>query len=313
MTLLPQATINRLTSARLKIYRAKLGTKQGGHKSLVTGCSNDFAQHRQYAPGDEPKRIDWRVLARTNRLMIRQYDQETNLRATLLIDSSASMAYRDAKSGNSLDRTPDKITHAKRLAAALAWILIRQGDAVGFMSYSTGVTFRSTHASTVQHLHRLFGSLEQIAPQSTEDSVSVLHKIAKTLPPRGLIFLISDLFLEPLSLRDALSHLRHRNHELIVLQVLARDEIHFPFSDSLRFRNLEDGQQFYEADSSAIRREYKSQLDKHLQSIKQICRQVQADYVLTTTGDDVADVVNHFLESRNRRSTFVNDSRGSSV
>ncbi|MFN7877148.1 MAG: DUF58 domain-containing protein [Pirellula sp.] len=297
----------------MKVYRAKLGTKQGGHKSLVTGSSNDFAQHRQYTPGDELKRIDWRVLARTNRLMVRQYDQETNLRATLLIDSSASMAYRDANAGNSVERTPDKITHAKQLAAALAWILIRQGDAVGFMSYSTGVTFRSSHASTVHHLHRLLGSLEQIASQSTEDSVSVLHKIAEALPPRGLIFLVSDLFLEPLSFRDVLSHFQHRNHEMIVMQIMAEDEVHFPFADSLRFRDLEGDQQFYEADTSAIRREYKSQLDNHLQSIKQICRQFQADYVLTTTGDDIADVINHFLESRHRRSNFVNDSRGSSV
>jgi uncharacterized protein (DUF58 family) len=245
--------------------------------------------------------------------MVRQYDQETNLRATLLIDSSASMAYRDAKSGTLTNRPPDKITHAKRLAAALAWILIRQGDAVGFMSFSTGITCRSTHASTVHHLHRLLGSLEQIAPQSTEDSVAILHKIAETLPPRGLIILVSDLFLDPLSLRDVLSHFQHRNHELIVVQVMASDEFHFPFADALRFRDLESDQQFYEADSSAIRQEYKSQLDKHLQSIKQICRQVQADYVFTTTGDDIADVVNSFLESRHRRSTFVNDSRGSSV
>lgn len=313
MTLLPQTTINRLTRARLKVYRAKLGTKQGGHKSLLTGCSNDFAQHRQYTPGDEPSRIDWRVLARTNRLMIRQYDQETNLRATLLIDSSASMAYRDAKAGASIDQAPDKITHAKRLAAALAWILIRQGDAVGFMSYSSGITCRSTHASTVHHLHRLLGSLEQIVPQSSEDSVVILHKIAETLPPRGLIILVSDLFLDPLSLRDVLSHFQHRNHELIVLQVLATDEVNFPFADSLRFRDLEGDQQFFEADSLAIRQEYKSQLEKHLQSIKQICRQVQADYVFTTTDDDIADVVNSFLGSRLRISTFVNDSRGSSV
>jgi uncharacterized protein (DUF58 family) len=313
MTLLPQTTINRLTRARLKVYRAKMGTKQGSHKSLVTGCSNDFAQHRQYTPGDEPKRIDWRVLARTNRLMVRQYDQETNLRATLLIDSSASMGYRDSTAHNSAIQTSDKLTHAKRLAAALAWILIRQGDAVGIMSYANRINCRSIHASTVHHLHRLLSSLEQIAPQSTGDSVEILHKIADALPPRGLMVLISDLFLDPLPLRDVLSHFQHRNHELIVMQVMASDEVNFPFADSLRFRNLEGHQQFFEADSLAIRQEYKSELNKHLQSIKQICSQVQADYVFTTTDDDIAEVVNTFLESRQRRSTLVSDSRGNSV
>lgn len=310
MTLLPQITINRLTNARFKVYRAKMGTKQGSHKSLVTGCSNDFAQHRQYTPGDEPKRIDWRVLARTNRLMVRQYDQETNLRATLLIDSSASMEYRDSKAGTSFNQVTDKLTHAKRLAAALAWILIRQGDAVGFISYANQIACRSNHASTVQHLHRLLGMLEQVSPQSTMESFDILHKIVELLPPRGLIVLISDLFIDPRSLRDVLSHFQHRNHELVVIQVMTPDEVNFPFADSLRFRDVESHNHVYEADSSAIRREYMSQLNKHLLSIRQICQQVQADYVFTTTDDDVADTINSFLESRHRRSSFVNNSRG---
>lgn len=313
MTLLPQNTIDRLTRARLNVYRAKSGTKQGSHKSLVTGCSNDFAQHRQYSYGDEPKRIDWRVLARTNRLMVRQYDQETNLRATLLIDSSASMSYLNSKASKSTDRISDKLTHAKRLAAALAWILIRQGDAVGITSYASQITCRSPHASTVHHLHRLLNSLEHIDPQSTADSIGILHRIAETLPPRGLIVLISDLFHDPLLVRDVLSHFQHRNHELIVMQVLAPDEVNFPFSESLRFRDLECHQQLFEADSIAIRQEYKTQLGNHLASIKQICNQFQSDYVFTRTDDDIADVINSLLENRHRRSAPVNSSRGNSV
>lgn len=312
MTLLPQSTINRLTNARLKVSHAKMGTKQGSHKSIVTGCSNDFAQHRQYAPGDEPKRIDWRVLARTNRLMVRQYDQETNLRATFLLDSSASMGYRDRAPREKNQLACDKLTHAKRLAAALAWVLIRQGDAVGLISYASQLVSRSSHASTTQHLHRLLDSLEQLETQSTGESSSVLHRIADVLPPRGLIVLLSDLFLDPESLRTVLSHFRHRNHEIIVIQVMTADEVNFPFHDSLCFCDLESEQTRFEADSALVRREYRTQLAYHLGCIEQICNHAQADYLFTTTDQEVSEVVNSLLARRSGRAASSNHSRGSS-
>ncbi len=298
MTLLPQSTINQISMARFPIKRSKTGTKQGYHKSLFTGSSNEFAQHRQYSPGDEPKRIDWRVLARTDRMMVKQYDEETNLRATFLMDSSASMGYRNEKRKKTDPLNSTKLMHATRLAAAMAWILTRQGDAVGMMSFSDQITCRTAHASSPTHLHRLLASLESLTPQQSTESASVLHDIAEILPPRGLIILCSDLFSDPDSLRSALFHLRHRHHEMVVVQVLASDEVEFPFHDSLCFRDMEGNNQLFDVDSLAIRREYHSQFTQHLKSIELACCQVQADYLLTTTDQDIPAVLSPFLARR---------------
>jgi uncharacterized protein (DUF58 family) len=313
MTLLPQSTIHQIAMARFPINRAKIGTKQGYHRSFFTGSSNEFSQHRQYCPGDEPKRIDWRVLARTDRLMVKQYDQETNLRATLLIDSSASMGYRNTKAKKTGAQNPTKLMHASRLAAALAWILIRQGDAVGMISFSHQITCRTTHASTPAHLHRLLASLESLRPQQSSESASVLHDIAEILPSRGLIVLCSDLLSDPESLRSALFHLQHRHHEIVVIQVLAPDELDFPFNDSLCFRDMECKSQLFDVDTLAIRNEYRSQLTQHLKEIEQACCQVQADYLLTTTDQEVPNVLTAFLARRYGRTAGGLDPRGGTV
>ncbi|MBL8892813.1 MAG: DUF58 domain-containing protein [Planctomycetaceae bacterium] len=293
MTLLPQTTLDRLALARFPVRRSMNGTRQGNHRSPFTGASAEFAQHREYCPGDEPRRIDWRVLARTDRFVVKQYDQETNLRATILLDASASMGYAGTRS-----KQGSKLQHASRIAAALAWVLIQQGDAVGLIAFDQQVNLRLPIASTTGHLHRLLRAIDSLQPNKPSATSQVIHQLAETLPSRGLVILCSDLLDDPATLQHALFHLRHRHHEIVVMHVLADEEVNFPFSDTMRFRDLEGVESWLDVDPQAIRRDYLRQLQDHLLAVKQACHQVAADYLLTTTDQNVADVLIDYLATR---------------
>lgn len=290
MNLLPQSTIDQLKLARFPVRRAMNGTRNGSHRSPFTGASAEFAQHREYLPGDEPRRIDWRVLARTDRFVVKQYDQETNLRATILLDTSASMGY--------VGKGITKLTYATQLAAALAWVLIRQGDAVGLVVYDQRIRIRVPSASTSGHLHRLLESMSNLEPNNASETPAVIHQLAETLPSRGLVILCSDLFDDPQALQHAMHHLRHRHHEVLVVQVLAPEEVSFPFSDSIRFCDLEGSGEPIDVDPGAIRSEYLRQLRTHLGAVRQACHQIAADYLLAKTDKSVADVLTNYLASR---------------
>lgn len=298
MTLLPQSTLDQLALARFAVRRAMNGSRHGNHRSPFTGASAEFAQHREYCPGDEPRRIDWRVLARTDRFVVKQYDQETNLGATLVLDASSSMDYAGTR-----PHASSKLMHAKRLAAALAWILIRQGDAVGMVTYDNAIRIRMPIASTVSHLHRLLRTLDGLQTSGPSATATVIHQLADTTPARGLVILCSDLFDDTDSLQHALHHLRHRNHEVVVLHVLAPEELHFPFDESIRFRDLEGQSESFDVDPQAIRREYLQQLQDHLDAVKRACHHVEADYLLTTTDQSVPDVLTSYLATRLHRTS----------
>ncbi|MBL8853980.1 MAG: DUF58 domain-containing protein [Planctomycetaceae bacterium] len=293
MTLLPQSTLDRLAMARFPIRRLMNGTRQGNHRSPFTGASAEFAQHREYCPGDEPRRIDWRVLARTDRFVVKQYDQETNLRATILLDASASMRFAGTRA-----TLISKLNHAKQIAAALAWVLMQQGDAVGLVAFDQRVRLRMPFGSTAGHLHRLLEAITGVQPEQPSATATVIHQLAETIPSRGVVILCSDLLDDPHSLQHALYHLRHRNHEIVVMHVLADEEVNFPFSESIRFCDLEGLDEWMDIDPPAIRREYLRQLQQHLSAVKQACHQVAADYLLTTTEQNVADVVINYLATR---------------
>lgn len=293
MTLLPQSTLDRLAMARFPIRRLMNGTRQGNHRSPFTGASAEFAQHREYCPGDEPRRIDWRVLARTDRFVIKQYDQETNLRATILLDASASMRFAGTRA-----TLISKLNHAKQIAAALAWVLMQQGDAVGLVAFDQRVRLRMPFGSTAGHLHRLLEAITGVQPEQPSATATVIHQLAETIPSRGVVILCSDLLDDPHSLQHALYHLRHRNHEIVVMHVLADEEVNFPFSESIRFCDLEGFDEWMDIDPPAIRSEYLRQLQQHLSAVKQACHQVAADYLLTTTEQNVADVVINYLATR---------------
>jgi len=298
MTLLPQSTLDHLKLARFPVKRTKTGARLGNHKSVFTGASAEFAQHREYSAGDEPKRIDWRVLARTERLVIKQYDQETNLRSTLVVDTSASMGYQGGRFRKLSKPSVTKLQHAAGIAAALAWILVRQGDSVSMIGFDQKVHQRTPYASTPGHLHRLIQALGKLSPQHASQTAATLHNIASILPERGLVILFSDLFEDTEGLRQALHHLRFRNHEIVVIQILAKDELDFSLEGSIRFRDMENPVSHFEADPAAIRKEYLRQLGNHFEAIEIACDQVQADYLLTTTDQSIPDVITNLLARR---------------
>lgn len=293
MSLLSQSSLDRLGLARWPMRRAVHGTRQGAHRSPYTGASAEFAQHREYAVGDELRRVDWRVLARTDRLMVKQYDQETNVRATILVDASASMGYVGKKKG-----AIRKLTQASRLAAGLAWVLMRQGDGVSLVVGDHQIRQQLPVGSTMGHLQRLLRTLEGLQPHGPSNFAGVIHTLAESAPARGLMILLTDGLEEPATLQRALHHLHFRNHEVLLLQVLSSDELEFPFQEAHRFRDLEDGLADCDVDPTAIRRQYLAAVTQHLSAIRQACHQVNAEYLLTSTEEDSGTVLVDFFAQR---------------
>ena len=263
------------------------GVFAGLHKSPHKGFSIEFAEHREYVPGDEIRHLDWTVLARTDRYYIKQYEQETNLRATICLDASASMAYGnatpDGKSGGAKNaQGVNKFEYAAVLAASLAYLLAMQQDVVGLTVFDKDIRLEIPQGNGPSHLDQIFTKLEKIAPGRTTDIAETLHKLANKIPRRGLVILISDLYDDPDKLLKALQHLRHARHQLILLQIMDRAETDLAYNRPVTFQDMEDGSRL-QIDPKLIRDEYRKEVQAFLDLIKLRCGQFQIDHVLAFT------------------------------
>ena len=218
--------------SRLQITARQVveGVITGMHKSPHRGFSVEFSEHREYAPGDELRHLDWRAYARSDRYYVKLYEQETNLRATLVIDTSASMRFGSP--------TP-KIDYARHLAACLAYLLSTQQDLAGLVAVDESVKLELPAGSSPAHLDQLFRSLEAIQPGNGTDLARQLHGLSERLPRRSLVILLSDLWVEPDELVKSLQHLRYRKHQGIVLHLLDKAEIELPYEQQVTFQDLE--------------------------------------------------------------------------
>src|SRR5688500_13353596 len=224
---LDPALVERLRHLRLSARSVVEGSTIGQHKSPVKGASVEFRQHRFYVPGDEPRRLDWRVLARTDRPYVKEYDEETNLRCMLMLDVSASMGYGGG--GES------KTEFATRLAAALAYLMLGQTESVGVAVCGRGVEhYLAPHAGPTQ-LSRVLEMLEQSAPGGESGFDKAMHDVAERMERRGLVIALSDFYMPAERVRSGLAHLRHERHEVVALQVVHADEEEFPFRTWSRF------------------------------------------------------------------------------
>jgi uncharacterized protein (DUF58 family) len=275
-----------------------VGFKSGDHRSLYLGSSTEFAEHREYSPGDDPRGLDWRVYGKMDRYYIKQYVEETNLRATILLDSSASMRFVGDSAMTVAGRRLSKFGYAQHLAAAIAYLLTRQGDAVGLVNFDSRVRDRLPAASKASHLRRLLQAMHQVRPGGESKLAGVLHEIAQLIPRRGLVVVISDFFDNVADITAALHHLRHRKHELVLFHVLAGEELHFPYSSATKFRDLEQVADEIDVDPVSIRREYLRQFNDYLQQLEAGCGQVEADYARLCTRDRYEDSLASFLSSR---------------
>ncbi len=220
--------LSRLKNLSLAARQVVEGYFAGLHKSPHKGFSIEFAEHREYSPGMDPRHVDWRVLGRRDKLYVKQYEEETSLRCYLLLDKSASMGYKS-------DAVPTtKLEYASYLAASLAYLIALQHDAAGLITYDTAVRDRVPPRQGPGHLRVLMEKLESNQAGGETTLADTFHELAETIKRRALVIILSDLFDDPAALVGALKHLRHRKHEVIVFQVFDPAEVTFPFDDVTR-------------------------------------------------------------------------------
>jgi len=289
--LLSPDVVARLRGLELRARAIVAGVRAGRHRSAYRGYSVEFAEHRAYVPGDDLRHIDWRLFGRQDRLHIKQYEEESNLAAHLLVDASASMAYgRDGRT---------KLDYACELAAVLAWLILDQQDDVGLLTFDAAPRTHIPAAGGPAQMSALLAALAQTAPAATTDLRTPLHRLAVELRRRGLVVLVSDLFAPPDELLDGLAHVRHAGHELVDFHVLDEDEWRFPFDALTRFEGVEEPAHLL-ADPQALRRSYLAALERFTTRVRTTCLGLRADYVPVSTAVPLDVVLTGYLGGRRR-------------
>jgi len=286
----------------LTARRAVEGTLTGRHKSPFRGFSVEFAEHRPYFPGDDIRYLDWKALAKLDKLFVRQFEQETNMRCYLLLDASGSMGYGSAN-GSKLD-------YAVKLAALLAYLVLRQGDAVGLAVFSERLREFIPARRSSSHLRVILEALEQVKPEGATRFRRVTEELSALLKRRSLLVLLSDLLDEDEALSMALHYLQRRGHDILVLHILDPDELELPFTLPSMFVDMEEPAQL-PVDPESLRASYKRRVERFLKECRDKCGQAGAHYFRLTTDTDEASALGLYLAWRSRRGSKVNGlSRG---
>ncbi|MFQ5484322.1 MAG: DUF58 domain-containing protein [Desulfobacterales bacterium] len=283
--------VSKLSSMDLRARLVVEGFITGLHKSPYHGFSVEFAEHRQYMPGDEIKHVDWKVYGKTDRFYVKQFEEETNLKSYILMDASASMGY----SSNNLN----KLEYASYLAGALTYLMIRQRDAVGLLTFDEKIRRYLPPRSVTTYLHQILKELDATKSSSKTNISAALHQMAERIKRRGLIILLSDLFDEPQKVISGLKHFRHRKHEIIVFHVLDPMELTFEFKQDAVFKDVETGEEI-NTQPWHIRREYQEQVKQFVENYKKVCRENQIDYVTLSTEEPYDRALIKYLLKRKR-------------
>jgi uncharacterized protein (DUF58 family) len=234
MSFLDPKILARITPLGLRAQKVVEGSISGLHRSPLHGVSVEFADYREYTPGDDLKRIDWRAYARSNKFQIKRYEEESNLRCTLVLDASASMRYGNAQNDGSMT----KFDYAATLAASMAALLVKQRDAVGLAVFDEQERSWIRPAATSSQLMKICETLEKTQPDRKTELSQVMKKVAGQIKSRGLIMIISDLLTDLDSFYDGLGRLQHQGNEILIFQILDPDEIELPFKNSVLFRDI---------------------------------------------------------------------------
>jgi uncharacterized protein (DUF58 family) len=285
--------ITSLQSLQLFARTVVEGFTTGQHASPHKGFSVEFRQHRPYVQGDEIRRLDWKIFGRTDRFYIREFDEETNLRATVVLDASGSMGYRGQKGVLKFD-------YARKLAASLAYLLMSQQDAVGLITFDSKVRDVIPCRTKITHLHLMLETMVKTEPGKDTSLAPVLESLAQRLKRRGLVILISDFFDAPAALLRSIGVLRKKGHEIIALQLWDRDEIDFPFGNWARFENLENDDDFLLLDPATIRQRYIEAQQNFAAQLKDGFRKHQVDYLSLPTDESHSAALRSYLALRMR-------------
>ena len=283
--------LSNLKGLELKARLIVEGYVSGMHKSPYHGFSVEFAEHREYVPGDDLRYVDWKVFGKSDRIYLKQYDEETNFVCHLLVDTSESMTY---KSNTAL---LSKLEYAQHVAAAFAYLIIHQQDAVGLATFDSSVSQFLRPASTAAQLRQLCHTLEQ-SPTGAESAIGpIFHDLAERIKRRGLVVILSDFFDDPAALLTGLKHFRHRRHDVVLLHVIDPAEQDFAFVDPTLFKGLENlGEQLTEP--RALRAAYQREFEGFLKTLRSGARDMHMDYVLMRTDQPLEVAMHQFLSRR---------------
>jgi len=293
-------TIDRIANLELRARLVVEGYITGMHKSPYNGFAVEFATHREYVPGDEIKHIDWKVWSRTDRYYIKEYEEETNLQCTILLDCSKSMRYgseTDTKTGAS--KGWSKFDYAATCTASLAHMMRQQQDSLGLVLYATEVRLNLPPKNHPSHLRLLIHELEKAVPDNRTDVGDVFRLLAEQIPRRGMVVLISDLFVDLPTLTQSLRHFRHRRHEVVVFHLMHEHELTFPFQDNTRFKGLETPVELL-TEPRALRDSYLQAVDRFQAEVRKACASSGIDYVLMNTKEPLHTVLANYLAFRQR-------------
>ena len=283
--------VARLSNMSLRARLVVEGYIIGQHKSPFHGFSVEFAEHRAYGPGDEIRHIDWKLYGKTDRFFVKQYEEETNLRSYILLDTSRSMEYKSDKIS--------KLDYGNYLSAALAYLMINQQDGVGLTLFDNQIQTFIPPRSKPSHVNTILTHLDKTGSGKDTDVGIVLHEMAERIKKRGLIILISDLFDETENIINGLKHFRHNKQEIIVFHVMDRKELNFDFSNRTKFKDMETDEQIT-TEPWKIRKIYQKAIQSYQDELRLRCREQKIDYVPLFTDQNLDLALNEYLKKRQR-------------
>jgi uncharacterized protein (DUF58 family) len=299
LTYLQPDVVSKLANMELRARMVVEGFITGLHKSPYHGFSVEFAEHRQYMPGDEIRSIDWKVYGKTDRYYIKQYEEETNLKSYIILDASASMSFASESSKKGSGRRISKLEYASYVVAALSYLMVQQRDAVGLTVYDESIRLTLPPHATKAYLRRILVELENLSAGKTTGTAQSLHRMAERITRRGLIIVVSDLFDDPGKVMAALKHFRHNHHDVLVMQVLDPVERSFAFGSDAVFRDLETAEEMT-TQPYHIQRAYQQAMHAFLDRYKRECRENNIDYILLDTETPFDTALFQYLNKRKR-------------
>jgi len=282
-------TISKITQLDLRAKQVVEGFLSGMHKSPFFGQSIEFVQHRDYVPGDDIRHLDWKVWSKTNKFYIKQYEAETNLRCAIVVDTSESMVY-----GNG---AMNKYEYACTGAACLAYLVVRQQDSAGLVSFGWDVKQAIPPKSSQRQLTAIANTLHLSKPAQKTDMLKSLKTVAETMPSRGVVIVFSDLLTDREELFKGLEMLRHRKQDVAVFHILDDDELTFPFGGMTKFEGMEELPNIF-CDPKALRDGYLEALEEYLVEVRRGCSRLGVDYNLVRTSDYLDAILSKFLFRR---------------
>lgn len=306
--LLDPTTLSQAEQLGLAARHVVEGFMSGEHKSPFRGFSIEFTQHREYVPGDDTKHLDWKVLGRTDRYMLKQYEQETNYVAQILLDGSESMRYgsgikgggRAAANTSAATSAMSKFDYAKTLAACLSYLILHQRDAVSLALFDDGVIQKHIQRTgNLASIHNIMATLAAFNPSAKTNVGDVLHQLAGTTKRKGIVILISDLFDDEAKVLDGIQHLRFGGQEVIVFHVMDPYELEFPFDGNVEFEGLEQTSNF-KTRPHDIRKTYMRELEAFKTRVSEGCERNSTHYLLVDTSKPLHEVLSGYLAFRQR-------------